>query len=175
MQAIEHLLAIEEIKKLKARYFRCVDTKDWEVFRRLFAPDALLDISEDVPGGKLVGPHAIADAASRSLRDCVSVHHGHCPEIDLISDCQASGVWAMEDMLRWPAAAGAALRTLHGYGHYFESYEKIGGRWVIKAMKLRRLRVDIVDQDEASDRLAAADRGGEPQTSGATSQSEVGD
>ena len=29
MNPIDRLIAIEEIKQLKARYFRCVDTKDW--------------------------------------------------------------------------------------------------------------------------------------------------
>ena len=32
MTTVDELLAIEEIKQLKARYFRCVDTKDWEGF-----------------------------------------------------------------------------------------------------------------------------------------------
>lgn len=33
--------------------------------------------------------------------------------------------------------------TLHGYGHYHETYEKIDGRWRIKTSKLTRLREDV--------------------------------
>src|SRR6266478_1084697 len=39
MSAIDKVVAIEEIHQLKARYFRCVDTKDWDCWRAVFAPD----------------------------------------------------------------------------------------------------------------------------------------
>ena len=29
VDAIERLVAIEDIKRTKAKYFRCMDTKDW--------------------------------------------------------------------------------------------------------------------------------------------------
>lgn len=143
MTDIERLLAIEEIKRLKARYLRCVDTKSWEEFRTVFTADAQFDISDDVPDCILLGRGNIVHAVSVPLDGCVSVHHGHCPEIDITSDTTANGTWAMEDMLRWKAESAYPDRTLHGYGHYVETYEKIGGRWLIKSMKLRRLRVDF--------------------------------
>ena len=33
MDTVERLDAIEAIKQLKARYFRCMDTKDWDGLR----------------------------------------------------------------------------------------------------------------------------------------------
>jgi hypothetical protein len=143
MNDVERLVAIEDIKNLKARYFRCVDTKDWAGFASVFAPDALFDISQDVPGCVLVGPEKIVEAASGPLTGCVSVHHGHCPEIEITSDTTATGIWAMEDMLRWAEGTNSPIRSLHGYGHYIETYQKIGTKWHIKTMKLQRLRVDI--------------------------------
>jgi hypothetical protein len=143
MDALHKLVAIEEIKCLKARYFRYVDTKDWEGFKSLFAADAVFDISQDVPGCVLRGPEQIAQAASGPLMGCVSVHHGHCPEIEITSPTHATGIWAMEDKLRWSADSARPNQTLHGYGHYLESYERIAGRWHIKTLKLTRLRVDI--------------------------------
>ena len=77
------------------------------------------------------------------LIGCVSVHHGHCPEIELTSQSSAKGIWAMEDIIRWPDDSTVPIRALHGYGHYIETYERINGRWHIKTMKLTRLRVDI--------------------------------
>ncbi|MGF6472109.1 nuclear transport factor 2 family protein [Paraburkholderia youngii] len=142
MTDIEKLVAIEEIKQLKARYFRCIDTKNWDGFKSVFAPDARFDISDDVPGCILVDREKIEQAVSVPLAECVSVHHGHCPEIEITSGTTASGIWAMEDMLRWEADSGYPNRTLHGYGHYVETYEKIDGQWHIKSMKLQRLRVD---------------------------------
>jgi len=137
----EQLLAIEEIKLLKARYFRFVDTKDWTGFASLFAPDAVFDISRDT-GRVFHGPDEITAAASGPLTGCVSIHHGHCPEITLISPDTAEGIWAMEDVLRWAPVGEAPARTLHGYGHYFETYRKIAGAWKIQTMRLDRLRVD---------------------------------
>jgi hypothetical protein len=68
----------------------------------------------------------------------VTVHQCHTPEIDVTGATMASGVWAMEDMLRWPDGT-----ELHGYGHYHEIYEKAGGRWRIKRSELTRLRMDF--------------------------------
>jgi hypothetical protein len=143
MDPLHKLIAIEEIKCLKARYFRYVDTKDWEGFKSLFAADAVFDISQDVPGCVLTGPERIAQAASVPLTGCVSVHHGHCPEIEITSATSATGIWAMEDKLRWSADSALPNQTLHGYGHYVESYERIAGQWHIKTLKLTRLRVDV--------------------------------
>lgn len=148
MTEIERLLALEEIRSLKARYFRCVDTRDWEGFRAVFAPDARFDISDDVPRCVVTGRDAIVTTASVPLEGCVSVHHGHCPEIEITSDTTATGIWAMEDKLRWDAGSASPVRTLHGYGHYIETYERIDGRWHIRTMKLKRLRVDVTGGSE---------------------------
>ena len=50
VDTVERLEAIEEIKQLKARYFRCMDTKDWDGFTMVFAPDARMDVSGEVSG-----------------------------------------------------------------------------------------------------------------------------
>lgn len=47
MDPLEELLAIEEIRKLKARYFRALDAKDWDAFAGVFAPDAVQDLRGD--------------------------------------------------------------------------------------------------------------------------------
>jgi uncharacterized protein (TIGR02246 family) len=144
LSTIDRLLAIEEIKQLKARYFRCVDTKDWEGFRSVFTSDAHFDITDDVPGCVLAGADQIVAAVVPPLTGCTSVHHGHCPEIQVLSETTASGIWAMEDMLRWTADSQYPNQTLHGYGHYVEEYRRVNGQWQISSMKLRRLRVDVV-------------------------------
>jgi hypothetical protein len=149
MTDIEKLLAIEEIKQVRARYFRCVDTKDWDGYAALFADDVHFDVSTDDRPCVLHSPQAIIEMASAGLKDCVSVHHGHCPEITLISDNAAAGVWAMEDMLCWNEGAASPNRTLHGYGHYVETYSKTNGSWGIQTMKLTRLRVDTTGWETA--------------------------
>ncbi len=149
------LVAVEEIKALKARYFRCMDTKDWEGFADQFTSNASMDVSGEMrardgdPGaddaGFIRGRWAITAFVRDAIDAVTTVHHGHMPEIDVLSPTRATGVWAMEDMLRWPE--GAPIKAMHGYGHYHETYEKVDGRWRISSLKLTRLRVDIEKPD----------------------------
>jgi SnoaL-like domain len=144
MDPVERLTAIEEIKQLKARYFRCMDMKDWEGHLAVFAPDVAVDMSGEMPPGEdgmIRGATEFVTFNRGHIEDVLTVHHGHMPEIEITSDTTATGTWAMEDMLRWPE--GGPMRTLHGYGHYHETYEKLDGEWRIKTMKLTRLRRDV--------------------------------
>jgi hypothetical protein len=145
MEPVERLMATEEIKQLKARYFRCMDTKDWAGFEQVFAADAVMDMSSEMRdqttrGGITRGAAQIAAMVRAVVGPVVTVHHGHMSEIDITSPTTASGVWAMEDKLRWPE--GSPVRTMHGYGHYHETYERTDDGWRIKTITLTRLRVD---------------------------------
>ena len=128
---------LEAIKQLKARYFRTLDTKDWEGMREVFTDDLVMDVSES-GGGVVAGADAFMGSLRKILQDVVSVHHGHMPEIELTSPTTARGIWAMEDLLRWPDG-----RELRGYGHYHETYTRVDGAWRIQTSKLTRLRVDF--------------------------------
>ena len=147
MNADERLEAIEAIKQLKARYFRCMDTKDWDGFADQFAPDAVMDVSGEMGDGAdpevgiIRNNREIAAFVRGAVGDVLTVHHGHMPEIEITSNTTARGVWSMGDMLRWPE--GAPMHEMHGYGHYHETYEKVDGRWRIKTLKLTRLRIDL--------------------------------
>lgn len=143
MNAVDRLVAIEDIKLLKARYFRMIDSKNWPGFEALFAADASFDISDDIPGCVITGSANILRAVVPSLTEAVSVHHGHCPEIEITSGVLASGIWAMEDVLRWPEESASPIKSLHGYGHYLETYRRINGQWLIQSLQLKRLRIDI--------------------------------
>ena len=129
---------IEAIKQLKARYCRTMDTKDWSAMRQLFTDDVEMDTSES-GGGVVGGADAIVSFLQETIGEVVTVHQCHTPEIDLTAATTASGIWAMEDMLRWPDGT-----ELHGYGHYHETYEKVDGRWRINRCVLTRLRMDVI-------------------------------
>lgn len=133
------LLEIESIKKLKARYCRLLDTKDWAAWRALFADDFLSDTSE--AGGRLItGADEFVTFTRKNIgrSSQPTVHQVHAPEIELTSATTARGVWALNDVVR--LAPGL---NLNAYGHYHETYEKIDGQWRIKSSKLTRLREDI--------------------------------
>ena len=142
MTDVERLLAIHEISHLKARYFRCMDTKDWAGFEAVFSPDAMVDYSP--PGGSqkewtAKGAANIVALVKNVVAPAITVHHGHMPEIEVTSSTTAHGIWSMEDLIWWPE--GSRRKTLRGLGHYHESYEKIGHRWLIKTLKLTRLQI----------------------------------
>lgn len=143
---------VEAIKRLKARYCRLMDTKDWEGYRQLFADDVTVNLEsagEAVPGqdqestkaagAVIAGADSFIAMLVPTLGEAVTVHQCHTPEIDLLSPTTATGIWAMEDLLRFPDGT-----QLHGFGHYHETYEKYENGWRIKSTRLTRLRTDIV-------------------------------
>lgn len=129
---------LEAIRTLKARYFRTMDTKDWEAMRQVFTDDVVVDTSE--AGGSVIsGADSFIVFLQDTLRGAVTVHQGHMPELDLTSATMATGIWALNDLVIWPNGM-----RLNGYGHYHETYEKVGDEWRIKSSKLTRLHVDFV-------------------------------
>ena len=147
MDTAQRLMAITEIKALKARYFRCMDAKDWSGLEAVFAADLVADF-RDATGTR--NATLLTEGAARYvanlapiLEKVTTVHHGHMPEIEVNSPTTATGIWAMEDLLQVQDGAPVPYKTLHGFGHYHETYEKRDGAWVIKTIRLTRLRVDV--------------------------------
>jgi hypothetical protein len=139
---------IEAIKQLKARYFRFIDTKDWDGLRALMQPDVTVDVSAD-GAGVFEGVDAFLEMLVPALTGVVSVHHGHMPEIEVTSPTTATGIWAMEDLLRFPPEIG--LGELHGWGHYHETYVMVNGTWRFQSVRLTRLRMELTPIDPPTD------------------------
>ena len=142
---IEDLLEMEAIKRLKARYFRFMDTKQWDAWSMVFTEDATLRVDAGITtwGGdpqvrRQFNGRAEIKAQLISLhQDSVTVHHGHMPEIDITSPTTATGIWAMEDFI------DNAERYTMGHGHYHETYRKeADGEWRIASLHLTRLRLE---------------------------------
>jgi uncharacterized protein (TIGR02246 family) len=140
--SVDELADIEAIKQLKARYFRLMDTKQWDAWGELFTPDCRLysEPGGGRPGIEWVGRDEIVERNRAALEGSRSVHHGHMPEIEITGPTTARGVWAMYDFLTWN---GAGCRAYEGYGHYQETYEKQDGAWRIKSLRLTRLRAEF--------------------------------
>ena len=133
------LVAIEEIRQLKARYFRLMDTKRWDEWAEVFTTDARMEIPES--GTVLEGRDEIVARVASIIGPAVTVHHGHTPEIEVLGADAARGTWAMADLVTWTSAAGEP-RGFQGYGHYHETYRREDGRWRIASTRLERLRKD---------------------------------
>jgi hypothetical protein len=142
MNDLDRLIAIEAIKNLKARYFRYVDTNaDMELRASLFAPDATIYFPEFHP--KPMSRAEIGKWALETLAGATTVHHGFLPEIEILSETTAKAIWPMEDRVHWTGPRRPdQMTSMHGFGHYHETYEKIGGEWKIKTLTVTRLRVE---------------------------------
>src|SRR5215472_8799944 len=127
-ELLRRLLDIEEIKRLKARYFRTLDHKDWHGFGQVYVEDAVMELPE--ADMTLHGRDAIVESVSTALIGTRTVHHGHMPEIELTGDDTARGTWAMFDYVEWPQNGDQRV-GLQGYGHYLEEYARVDGQWRI--------------------------------------------
>ncbi|MDY6999369.1 MAG: nuclear transport factor 2 family protein [Actinomycetota bacterium] len=137
MDDVTVLLEMEAIKQLKARYCRLLDTKQWDAWRELFADDFVSDTAQS--GGTVIaGADAFVAFVRKNLGTQPTVHQVHAPEIEITAPDAATGVWALNDVVR--LAPGV---NLNGFGHYHETYTKVDGQWRIETSTLTRLREDV--------------------------------
>ena len=122
---------------MKARYFRLMDTKQWEEFAEVFAEDLVFEAPDDLGDRVVQGRDQFVRDVSSSLQGATTVHHGHMPEIELTGPDAARGTWAMEDVVEFGEGQG-----FRGYGHYTEEYVRVDGEWRIRRLVLTRLRRD---------------------------------
>ena len=152
-----HLLSLERIAQLKARYCRYIDTKQWDKLPSVFAADCKFEGLGSAPAGADVA--TFVKGVSTRLGPTISVHHVHQPEIVLTSATTARGVWAMEDYVEWQDGGtvkeAPGSKGFRGYGHYEEEYRKEGGAWKISFLRLTRLRIDPVPMDNPPVRMGA--------------------
>ena len=142
MDRLERLEAIEAIRLLKARYFRWIDTKQWEQLPALFASDLKIV----TPGGKvwMEGGDNYAASLKFGLTDAVSCHQGLTGEIDIENEDNATAIWAMQDIITWTEChPREGWKAITGRGHYHETYRREQGEWRIAALSLTRISLDI--------------------------------
>ncbi|MFC4314616.1 nuclear transport factor 2 family protein [Steroidobacter flavus] len=135
--ALEAHLAIS---KVKARYCRMLDTKDWAGFGALFTEDFVLDVSEGTSVPVIRGREAALQQVQTLVGNARTVHQVHTPEIDVQGD-EALVIWAMQDRVVWDEPR-RGLASITGYGHYHERYVRQNGEWKIASLKLTRLHLD---------------------------------
>jgi SnoaL-like domain len=152
MNDIQRLLAAEEIRQLKGRYFRGVDSNDGDLVRSLLAEDCVLDYMgcctdpatkrDFIPAMNVIlRGRSSWKSDGMSRLGIVSVHQGHNFELEFTSDTTANGIWSMTDRLYFPP--GGAFSLMTGYGYYLETYEKSDRCWLLKTTRITRLRVEV--------------------------------
>lgn len=123
---------VEAIKKLKSRYWRCIDRKLWDELANCFVEDVAFEILQ--PAIKLRGRKEIVQFLAERLSSTITAHQGHNAEIEIASDTTARGMWTLYDEMR----NVQANTTLRGYGFYEDEYAKEKDGWKIKSIKFIR-------------------------------------
>ncbi|WP_431015334.1 nuclear transport factor 2 family protein [Bradyrhizobium pachyrhizi] len=133
---------IEEIKRLKSRYCRFIDSRQWDRLRELFTAEVRLE------GFTIIGGNGttFVDDLARRLKGAITAHQCHTPEIRLTGANSAEGVWAMMDLIEWPHPVDlktfSGATGFYGTGFYEERYHLDDGRWRIAFMRLTRTRFE---------------------------------
>ena len=141
LDSITRLVATEEIRNLKAKYFRCLDCKLWDELPSVFTRD----LKVTTPDGRVYADSGASYARKlrESLTACVSCHQGFTAEIHIIDQTSAKAVWATQDVIVWDVAHPRfGWKSILGRGHYHESYRIEEGAWRIATLTLTRLRLD---------------------------------
>ena len=126
---LDTLIALDEIKRLKARYCQCIDQHRWDEFATLWVEEAELTTDREGKVNTMHGRETIAGNISRNLGQANTIHHASNPDIRFTSPTTAEGTWTAS----YTNEAGPVT----GHGHYIERYEKRDGRWQYTHMTLR--------------------------------------
>lgn len=133
---LQQLSDFEDIRTLKHRYFRAIDTCDRALLPELFTEDVAVDYRGGDYRAQFVGRQNMLDFLINSFHsDLIGMHHGHTPEITLTGDNTASGIWYLEDINIYVDAKSLT----HGTGLYKDEYRRENGRWKIARTEMDRV------------------------------------
>ena len=133
---IQRLMDIEAIKQLKHAYFRCIDTANMEELGSLFHDQVHVHFIGGNYEWKLDGKEQYLNNVGMAFSNqAIGHHNGHHPEIQMISDTEATGIWYLADNM-W-ILNHKAFTT--GTAIYWDRYEKVDGRWLIRETRYERL------------------------------------
>lgn len=127
---------IERIKRLKYRYWRAIDMGHADEVRDLVTEDVRVDYVGGTYRWQMEGREAFVQAVALAFSSqAVSLHTGHHPEIDVVTETTARGTWYLTDMFinlqESIVTEGSAL--------YHDEYVKVNGEWRIKVSTYERI------------------------------------
>ena len=132
------LEAIEEIKRLKYRYFRTLDLKEWEEFGDCLTTDIRARYGTHAMKEPVHfdDREAVVAFMSENLsRSVITVHVAHHPEIE-VDGTTATASWCFEDTVLVPEFQ----TEIRGAGYYTDEYRKDSdGAWRISSTEYERI------------------------------------
>ena len=117
-----------------------MDSRRWDEWAELFALDAVLDASEDMPFhgfepkfGVVRGRDQIVAGSRGALDGTRSVHQVTELAIEVVDKHVVRATWSMTDRIEYPDG-----RVLLGAGTYHDEYTRADDRWRIQSTRLAR-------------------------------------
>lgn len=132
---MQTLLDIEEIKQLKARYFRGIDTANLDLLRTVLTEDVQIRFDSPTYQIEVNSMSNAMDFYRNAFTNRrFGMHHGHTPEIKVNGDT-ATGTWYLHDIFinldEQTLLTGSAL--------YEDTYIKVNGSWRVQRTGYKRL------------------------------------
>src|SRR4051812_8727397 len=131
MDAVQELVELEAIKKVKHLYAHHLDGKQLEALVGLFTEDAVCEFGQTY--GRWSGRDEIragyqAEFDKVAGIDLPFMHAIVTPVIDVVDEATARGRWQLVEMGTESTDIPNALRLT---GVYSDEYRKVDGRWLI--------------------------------------------
>jgi hypothetical protein len=150
------LETLEALRRLKYRYLRALDCKEWDEFADTLTEAATAEYGDRL---RFSGREAIADYMRTTLTPAIiTVHQVHHPEISVDGE-QATGSWALDDTV----IVTEHRMVLRGAAYYEDRYERCAdGVWRISHTGYRRLYEAMFSLDDVPSWALTANRWAEP-------------
>ncbi len=141
---IQRLMDMEAIRQLKYAYFRCIDTANLEELATLFHEDVTVHFIGGSYEWNVQGKaDYVANIGKSFSNEAVGQHNAHHPEIQMLSDTEATALWYLADNM-W--ILNHNMKT-YGTALYRDRYLKVDGKWLIKDTSYERI-YEITDKLE---------------------------
>jgi hypothetical protein len=145
------LESLEEIKRLKYRYFRTLDLKQWDDFGDCLAEDVRATYGTQAMGEQLryESRDAVVEFMSANLGPgVVTMHVANHPELTIHGEGDgdtASGSWGFEDTVIVPDFK----IIIRGAGYYHDNYRRdADGAWRIASTDYERIYEAMTSLDD---------------------------
>lgn len=128
---------VDEIKQVKYRYLRAIDTKSWGDLHETLADDVTADYGEEgQQGGRMqvTGREHLVEFLRTSLGPAVITDHSVSHPIISVTGDRATGSWYLQDRV----VMTDLQLLLVGAAYYTDSYVRTGDGWRIATTGFRR-------------------------------------
>lgn len=133
---LQQLSDLEDIRTVKHRYFRGIDTADLALLSGLFTEDVTVDYRGGTYRVQLAGRNDMIEFLANSFHSgAVAMHHGHMPDITLTGEDSATGLWYLEDIF---ISLETRSHTI-GSAIYKDEYRRENGQWRIARTEYDRV------------------------------------